>query len=48
MCHLPFILHQELHESHLTLIEGSAFSEADLLSRARLAGAVGALVLADR
>jgi hypothetical protein len=39
---------QELHESHLTLVEGSAFSERDLLHRAALAGSVGAIVLADR
>lgn len=45
----PFCLClQELHETHLTLVEGSAFSERDLLHRAALAGSVGAIVLADR
>jgi hypothetical protein len=39
---------QELHESHLTLVEGSAFSERDLLHRAGLPGSLGAMVLADR
>lgn len=39
---------QELHESYLTLVEGSAFSEHDLIHRARLAGSTGVMVLADR
>lgn len=39
---------QELHESHLTLVEGSAFNERDLLHRAGLPASLGALVLADR
>jgi hypothetical protein len=41
-------LQQELHESNLTLVEGSAFSEQDLISRAGLSGSLGAMVLADR
>lgn len=51
LCNKPsqeFLALQELHESHLTLIEGSAFSERDLLQRAALAGSAGAIVLADR
>lgn len=39
---------QELHERTVTLMEGSAFSEADLLGRAHLPEAAAALVLADR
>jgi hypothetical protein len=45
---LPTYQLQELHEAHLTLVEGSAFSERDLLHRAALAGSAGAIVLADR
>ncbi|WIA12208.1 hypothetical protein OEZ85_012277 [Tetradesmus obliquus] len=51
LCNKPsveFLALQELHETHLTLVEGSAFSERDLLHRAALAGSVGAIVLADR
>lgn len=38
---------QELNERHLTLLEGSAFTEADL-QRARAAEAVAVMVVADR
>jgi hypothetical protein len=51
LCNKPsveFLALQELHESHLTLVEGSAFSERDLLHRAGLPGSLGAMVLADR
>ncbi|KAF8071241.1 Kcnt2 [Scenedesmus sp. PABB004] len=51
LCNKPsveFLALQELHEAHLTLVEGSAFSEEDLLTRAKLAGSTGAMVLADR
>jgi len=41
-------VHQELHESHLSLVEGSAFNERDLLHRAGLPASLGAMVLADR
>jgi hypothetical protein len=51
LCNKPsveFLALQELHESHLTLVEGSAFSERDLLHRAGLPASLGAMVLADR
>eukprot|EP00879_Flechtneria_rotunda_P024898 GHRR01026423.1.p1 GENE.GHRR01026423.1~~GHRR01026423.1.p1 ORF type:complete len:328 (+),score=79.79 GHRR01026423.1:96-1079(+) len=51
LCNKPsveFLALQELHESSLTLVEGSAFSERDLLDRGGLARSVGAMVLADR
>lgn len=49
VCLSATLLHlQELHESHLTLVEGSAFNERDLLHRAGLPASLGALVLADR
>ena len=45
---MEFLALQELHEAHLTLVEGSAFSERDLLHRAGLPASLGAMVLADR
>ncbi|KIZ04242.1 Potassium channel subfamily T member 2, partial [Monoraphidium neglectum] len=43
-----FLALQELYERQLTLIEGSALWEPDLLGRARLPLAEAAMVLADR